>query len=151
MHSRSCDLSFITDPFGSVVFYGEVTLWYANASFFSCQEVAIIKQVASNKELEWTSVNGKMMPLELKLLQNVQSVQGVIKLLDFFVKADSFVYVLEKPSNSKDLFNFITDNGNGNDIKDENVIVDLKCSLIDSGSETELKDDVYINFDGTRV
>ena len=91
------------------------------------------------------------MPLELKLLQNVQSVQGVIKLLDFFVKADSFVYVLEKPSNSKDLFDFITDNGNGNDIKDENVIVDLKCSLIDSGSETELKDDVYINFDGTRV
>ena len=91
------------------------------------------------------------MPLELKLLQNVQSVQGVIKLLDFFEKADSFIYVLEKPSNSKDLFDFITDNGNGNDIKDENVIVDLKCSLIDSGSETELKDDVYINFDGTRV
>ena len=63
------------------------------------------------------------MPLELKLLQNVQSVQGVIKLLDFFEKADSFIYVLEKPSNSKDLFDFITDNGNGNDIKDENVIV----------------------------
>ena len=67
------------------------------------------------------------------------------------MKADSFVYVLEKPSNSKDLFDFITDNGNGNDIKDENVIVDLKCSLIDSGSGAELKDDVYINFDGTRV
>ena len=49
------------------------------------------------------------MPLELKLLQNVQSVQGVIKLLDFFEKADSFIYVLEKPSNSKDLFDFITE------------------------------------------
>ena len=34
MSSRSCDLSFITDPFRSVVFYGEVTLWDANPSFF---------------------------------------------------------------------------------------------------------------------
>ena len=34
MPSRSCDPSFITDPFRSVVFYGEVTLWDANPSFF---------------------------------------------------------------------------------------------------------------------
>ncbi len=33
-HNWTCEPSFITDPFGSVVFYGEVTLWYANPSFF---------------------------------------------------------------------------------------------------------------------
>jgi len=139
-----------------------------------------IKHVARKKVLEWTSLNGRRVPLELKLLQNVQSVRGVIKLLDFYEKSDSFIYVLEKPSHSKDLFDFITDKGsleeelaknffkqitdtviachkNGvvhRDIKDENVIIDLKsgkCSLIDFGSGAVLKDDVYTDFDGTRV
>merc|ERR1712170_200442 len=143
------------------------------------REVAI-KHVARNKVLEWASINGRRVPLELKLLHNVQSIKGVIKLLDFYEKSDSFIYVLEKPSNSKDLFDFITDKGsleeqlaknffkqitdtviachqNGivhRDIKDENVIIDLKsgkCSLIDFGSGAFPKDEVYTDFDGTRV
>jgi len=130
--------------------------------------------------LEWSSLNGRRVPLELKLLHSVQSISGVIKLLDFFEKSDSFIYVLEKPSNSKDLFDFITDKGSleeqlaknffkqitdtviachkkgivHRDIKDENVIIDLKsgkCSLIDFGSGALLKEEVYTDFDGTRV
>merc|ERR1711988_1032219 len=139
-----------------------------------------IKHVARNKGLEWGSHHGRRVPLELKLLLSVQSVHGVIKLLDFYEKSDSFIYVLEKPSHSKDLFDFITDKGSleeqlaknffkqitdtviachkkgvvHRDIKDENVIIDLKsgkCSLIDFGSGAVLKDEVYTDFDGTRV
>ena len=164
---------------GEVMGKGGFGTVYAGIRATDKKEVAI-KHVARNKVLEWTSVDGKRMPLELKLLQDVRSIRGVIKLLDFFEKSDSFIYVLEKPSNSKDLFDFITDNGSlkeelaknffkqiteaviachklgvvHRDIKDENVIVDMKsgtCSLIDFGSGAELKDDVYTNFIGTRV
>ena len=138
-----------------------------------------IKHVARNKVLEWTSLNGRRVPLELKLLQNVQSVRGVIKLLDFYEKSDSFIYVLEKPSHSKDLFDFITDKGsleeelaknffkqitdtviachkNGvvhRDIKDENVIIDPSTgavTIIDFGSSFLVQSEDYSEFHGTR-
>jgi len=143
------------------------------------REVAI-KHVARNKVMEWASLNGRRVPLELKLLHSVQSVNGVIRLLDFFERSDSFIYVMEKPTSSKDLFDFITDKGAleeevaknffrqvtatiiachskgviHRDIKDENILVDLKtgkCSLIDFGSGAFLKEDAYTEFDGTRV
>ncbi len=103
------------------------------------------------------------MPRELKLLLDVQSVPGVIHLLDYYERPDSFIYVLERPAHSKDLFDFITERGRleerlardflrqvlqtvlachargvlHRDLKDENLIVDLqtlRLSLIDFGS-----------------
>lgn len=120
------------------------------------------------------------MPRELKLLLDVQSVQGVIKILDFFERKDSFVYILDRLPSSKDLFDFITERGcleedlaknflrqvvntvqacqdKGvvhRDIKDENLIVNLhslQLKLIDFGSGAHLKEEAYTDFDGTRV
>ena len=139
-----------------------------------------IKHVAKNKVTEWTHFLGKKVPMELKLLHSVQNVAGVIKLLDFYERVDSFIYIMERPSQCKDLFDFITEKKNleedmarnffrqivetilachskgviHRDIKDENILVDLvtgKLKLIDFGSGAILKEEAYTDFDGTRV
>ena len=122
-------------------------------------------------------MNGHRVPLELKLLSQVQSINGIIRLIDFYERHDSFIYVMEKPSHCKDLFDFITEKGcleeqmarnffrqvvetvvachrKGvihRDIKDENLLVDLKTldlKLIDFGSGAYIKPADYTDFDG---
>ena len=122
-------------------------------------------------------LNNRRVPLELKLLHSVQNVEGVIKLLDFFERPDSFIYVMERPAAGKDLFDFITEKGvleeqlarnffrqvvetilachrRGvihRDIKDENLMVDLKTGklkLIDFGSGAFVKEGAFTDFDG---
>ena len=119
-------------------------------------------------------------PLEVALMRQVSDVPGVIKLLDFFEMPDCFFLVLERIPNCKDLFDYISDAGKiseptarhfmrqiletvvqchqkgviHRDIKDENILVDtkaLKVKLIDFGSGAKLHDEIYSDFDGTRV
>ena len=129
-----------------------------------------IKQVHSSKVNRWATWNGRKVPMELKLLLSVQKQEGVVKLLDFYEANNCFIFVMEKPAECKDLFDFITEkkyleeslarnffrqivttvlacHSKGvihRDIKDENILVDLitgKLKLIDFGSGALLKEE----------
>ena len=154
---------------GDVLGRGGFGTVYAGVRVIDGAPVAI-KHVAKNKVTDWTTMVGRKVPMELKLLHSVQSVDGVIKLLDFYERNDSFIYVMERPSDCKDMFDFITEkkyleetlarnffrqivstvlacHSKGvihRDIKDENILVDLitgKLKLIDFGSGAVLKEE----------
>jgi len=139
-----------------------------------------IKHVARKKVLTWDTFNGMKVPQELKLLLDCQSVEGVVKLIDFYERDDSFIFVMERPKNYMDLFDFITIEKGlkeevaknffkqivdmtiacadrkvvHRDIKDENLLVDLDTMnliLIDFGSGGYIQSEDYTEFQGTRV
>jgi len=139
-----------------------------------------IKHVPRKKILAWDIVNGLKVPQELKLLLDCQNVEGVVKLIDFYERDDSFIFVMERPKNYMDLFDFITKEKGlkeetarnffkqivdmtiacadkkvvHRDIKDENLLVDLdnmNLILIDFGSGGYIMADDYTEFQGTRV
>jgi len=139
-----------------------------------------IKYVPKDKVIEWSEVDGKVVPMEIHLLKKVAGFPGVVKLLDYYEKPDSFILITERPHPVKDLFDFITSEGSlsediardffeqlivalidihnagvlHRDIKDENILLELDSGtlkIIDFGSGTHLRDTQYTEFDGTRV
>lgn len=145
-----------------------------------------VKQISSDRVQQWARLPGVVgpVPMEIALLQRLSEVGGhggVVRLLDWFEVEDrGFLLVLERPSQSQDLFDFITERGalperlalrffrqivealrfvhaHGvvhRDIKDENIVVDtrtLEVKIVDFGSGAPLKETPYGEFEGTRV
>jgi hypothetical protein len=72
---------------------------------------------------------GRSVPLEICLLRKVSSVSGVVRLLDFYERPDSYILIMERPLICKDLFDFITEKGiNGYSDVRENYI----CLLLEA-------------------
>ena len=136
-----------------------------------------IKEVAVNKVLDWSYLGGRSVPLELSLLYFCQSVPGVVRLIDFYDRGDHFLIIMERPVNTRDLFDFISQNRTlgedrardmfkqvldtvvecyergvvHRDIKDENLIVDMdtvRLKLIDFGSGAFVKNEPFQDYDG---
>ena len=122
-------------------------------------------------------VNGVLIPVEIHLMQKVTHLKGVIQLLDYYERPDSFILVMERPGQVQDLFDYITERGClsenesrqflrqivlttmdlhaagivHRDIKDENILIDLetkRLKVIDFGSSALLKDTAYTEFEG---
>ena len=136
-----------------------------------------VKEVPKDRIIAYSA--DSQLPLEVALMQQVADVPGVVKLLDYFDMGSSFYVVMER-FNSKDLFDFISEQGPlpenlaknlfrqvvdivqqchakgvlHRDIKDENLLIDLtshQIKLIDFGSGTYLHEGIYTEFEGTRV
>lgn len=54
---------------------------------------------------------GGGIPLEISVLQHCQDVPGVVRLLDWYERANGFMIVMERPEPGQDLFDYITHHG----------------------------------------
>lgn len=158
--------------------FGTVYAGYRKAD----KKPVAIKVAKKNSVTKWVEVDGKKIPREVWCLQRLAHVDGVVRMLDYYETCSnsSYILVMERPEQSKDLFDYISEKGSlseseardmmrqvvntlieihaagilHRDVKDENIIVDLESKrvrLVDFGSATKFHTSKYTDFDGTLV
>lgn len=168
-HGSDCSLFKRKYKFGPELGCGGFGTVYSGFRIADGLPVAI-KFIARKNVSKWRKnpVTGAVVPLEISLLEECAHIPGVIKIYDWFERADGFLIVMERPLPCKDLFDYISERGHldevvarrffkqvvetsiacasvnvfHRDIKDENLIVNLRTGqlkLIDFGSGTHCK------------
>ncbi|RWS02660.1 serine/threonine-protein kinase pim-1-like protein, partial [Dinothrombium tinctorium] len=155
--SHEAELSVnLREPFhkayrvGPLLGKGGFGIIYAGTRVRDSLPVAI-KLVRKEKIIGWDSDHS----LRITLLHKVNHVSSVIRLVDWYEQSDSFIIIMERLEHVKDLFDFITEKRIldeklstlfltqvvtvviacheagviHRDIKDENILVDLKTQL----------------------
>ncbi|XP_028398269.1 serine/threonine-protein kinase pim-1-like [Dendronephthya gigantea] len=144
----------------------------------SDQVPVALKVIEKNKLGRFLEENGKPIPSEVFLQKKLEH-KNIIGLLEYFECGQSIILILERPESYIDLFDFISRQEflsekiakkifrqvldatvycemKGvfhRDIKDENVILDLKtgeAKLADFGSGAQLHNTEYTEYEGTR-
>lgn len=84
-----------------------------NSSAFFASRLSIHCSANSAFEIESFAFQfeGRSVPMEVCLLRKVATVPGVVRLLDYYERPDSYVLIMERPAGCKDMFDFITDKG----------------------------------------
>ncbi|CAG5107285.1 Oidioi.mRNA.OKI2018_I69.chr1.g3244.t1.cds [Oikopleura dioica] len=138
----------------------------------------VAKQIPKAKVFEWGAIGDRVVPTEIEMHFKASSVDGVVKVLDWYERKTSFVLVMQRPSNSCDLFDVSSKLGAlaedptkiifsnivnsvislhraglvHRDIKDENILVDLETletNIIDFGCATKTTDAPMTQLTGT--
>ncbi|XP_073241351.1 serine/threonine-protein kinase pim-1-like [Porites lutea] len=136
-----------------------------------------IKFVKKDRVRNFKEINGKQFPVEAYYQRHICH-PNIIQLLDVFTHKENFVYVLERPEDSSDLFDImdvddgmLEDDGRRfftqildatiqceeqgilhRDIKPENIIIDLTnmdAKLTDFGLACETQEEPFRRFVGT--
>lgn len=139
-----------------------------------------IKIIYKKKIRYYEKCNNCIVPLEISLLRKVQEIPGVIKMIDWHERMDSYIIVMETEDSIIDLFDFITKSKvldeklaqfifrqlvqtiidihkKGivhRDIKSENILIDMNTfavKIIDFGAAAYLKEGSYPDFNGTTL
>ena len=164
---------------------GEILATSDNASVYNgiriCDALSVaIKIVKKTKITTWKSYQGEDIPMEAYLNKQLATVDGVVKMLDYFDMPTTCVFVFEKPVECMDLFDYMTKKGKlgeplarhfmnqivdtlvecqshgviHRNIKDENIVMDLvrhQVKIIDFGSGSTVQAEKYTEFNSIRV
>eukprot|EP00091_Calanus_sinicus_P017054 TRINITY_DN36805_c0_g1_i1.p2 TRINITY_DN36805_c0_g1~~TRINITY_DN36805_c0_g1_i1.p2 ORF type:complete len:114 (-),score=17.06 TRINITY_DN36805_c0_g1_i1:178-519(-) len=88
---------------GPVLGKGGFGIVYAGIRSKDGLKVAI-KHVAKAKIKEWGHICDDRVPMEVSLLHLLKNIPGIVKLVDYFERHDSFIIVMERPEPCKDSF-----------------------------------------------